>query len=711
MSLEALPTDDVDAGEAFARRTRLLLADPTAESRTALRRLLERLDGPTAEVHEVTTVAGLRRAWSGERFDVHLVDHRLAAGAGADALVLPSDAPHPVVIVLGDGEDRSDEAMQAVATAYLTRGAGLTAATLGRTIAVGLRRAADQHALSTRAHRLVKAQALAGVGSWEWDVARDEITWSEQLFRNFGLEPGSAAPNFEGYTRMLHPDDREAAIAVIQRSMQSGEPYRLEHRVVWPDGQVRMLRCTGEVLTDDAGRPVLLRGTAQLASGAAASALTDATPEHVRAAFDEAPIGMALITREGGFLQVNASLCALAGRGREDLLRAELPAIVHADDAAESRTQLAGLADGLTDQCSFEARLVGTDGMPTWTHVTAARIGGGRVDAAVILAHVVDIAVRREREQHWRDLADRDPLTGVPNRRAWDMQLARTMARTRADGGTLAIALLDLNAFKTLNDRHGHEAGDLLLKASAAAWQSELRGSDTIARLGGDEFAILLEHCGSLDVETIGQRLRRATPHQAGAAVGIAVWDHSETAEELMRRADAALYADKSGARRARLGEPERVAAVHATGLFGAPAAAELDRITDMASWLLKLPISFVSLVTADELHFAGHTGLPQAIDEHPTVPLAFSFCQHTVTAGRTLIIGDARTDELVAGNPLVEHMKVIAYAGVPLTDADGHILGALCAVDHQPRDWTPQEIATLELLAERVGPCLHPGT
>jgi len=711
MSQVAHPAVDVAAAEASARRVRVLLADPAPGSRTTLRHLLGELEDFTAEVQEIATIADLRHAWSSEQFEVHLIDQRLAADAGVDALMLPTHAPRPVVLVIGDGgDDRMDEALQAVATAYLTRGPALTSAMLDRTITGGLRRAADQHALFEQARRLANAQALAGVGSWEWHVARDEITWSEQLFRNFGLDPQSAAPNFEGYTQLLHPDDRDAAIATIQRAMQSGERYRLEHRVVWPDGQVRMLHCTGEVLTDEDAQPVLLRGTAQLASDIATDEPTDATSERFRAAFDEAPIGMALITRDGGFLQVNRSLCALAGRSRQELLGGELPSIVHGDDATASQAQLAELADGLSDQCSFEARLKGADGADAWTHVTAARIGTSIGDAAVILAHVVDIADRREREQHWRDLADRDPLTGVPNRRAWDVQLADTMARARADDGKLALALLDLNSFKTLNDRHGHEAGDALLKASALAWQGELRGGDTLARLGGDEFAVLLEHCANLDVEAVGERLRLATPHDAGCAVGIAVWDGAETADELVRRADEALYADKSGARRARLGDPERVAAVHATGLFGAPAAAELDRITGMAAWLLKIPISFVSLVTADQLHFAGHSGLPAAVDEHPTVPVAFSFCQHTVTAGRTLLIGDARTNPLVCDNPLVEHMNVIAYAGIPLTDDDGHVLGALCAVDHRPREWTPQEIATLELLAERVTPCLQAG-
>ena len=85
-----------------------------------------------------------------------------------------------------------------------------------------------------------------------------------------------------------------------------------------------------------------------------------------------------------------------------------------------------------------------------------------------------------------------DDLTGLLNRRAWEEELPREMARARRQQHPLCVAMLDLDFFKNYNDERGHQAGDRLLKQSAAAWVAELRASDTLARYGGEEFTVVL---------------------------------------------------------------------------------------------------------------------------------------------------------------------------------------------------------------------------
>ena len=85
-----------------------------------------------------------------------------------------------------------------------------------------------------------------------------------------------------------------------------------------------------------------------------------------------------------------------------------------------------------------------------------------------------------------------DDLTGLPNRRAWEEELPREMARARRDSQKLSVAMLDLDRFKLFNDRYGHQAGDRLLKQAASAWGSQLRSTDVLARYGGEEFALAL---------------------------------------------------------------------------------------------------------------------------------------------------------------------------------------------------------------------------
>ena len=107
---------------------------------------------------------------------------------------------------------------------------------------------------------------------------------------------------------------------------------------------------------------------------------------------------------------------------------------------------------------------------------------------AAITIHRTDLLARLQ------STARTDPLTGLPNRRVWDEDLEREIARARRHGGSLCLAMLDLDRFKAFNDEYGHQAGDQLLAATAAAWRPALRATDTIARYGGEEFAVLLPH-------------------------------------------------------------------------------------------------------------------------------------------------------------------------------------------------------------------------
>jgi PAS domain S-box-containing protein len=122
---------------------------------------------------------------------------------------------------------------------------------------------AAEAALRASERQLQQAQKLAHVGSWQWDVASDRVTWSDELYRIFGHEPGAIEVDYERYAAHLHPEDREAIGRTVQRALETGEGYELNHRTVRPDGAVRWIHSFGEVVRDEAGTIVALRGTAQ----------------------------------------------------------------------------------------------------------------------------------------------------------------------------------------------------------------------------------------------------------------------------------------------------------------------------------------------------------------------------------------------------------------------------------------------------------------
>jgi diguanylate cyclase (GGDEF)-like protein len=146
-------------------------------------------------------------------------------------------------------------------------------------------------------------------------------------------------------------------------------------------------------------------------------------------------------------------------------------------------------------------------------------------------------------------LAHNDALTGVPNRRAWDLELARRLANSRNSGQPVVVGLLDLDHFKWFNDRYGHQAGDRLLKEAAAAWRANLRAEDLLARYGGEEFGVCFTGLSAHAAATQLQRLQKLTPLGQTFSAGVARWTGDEAPERLVGRADHALYQAKNDGR------------------------------------------------------------------------------------------------------------------------------------------------------------------
>ena len=146
-------------------------------------------------------------------------------------------------------------------------------------------------------------------------------------------------------------------------------------------------------------------------------------------------------------------------------------------------------------------------------------------------------------------LALTDALTGLANWRAWQESLDREIARAKRNGQPLCVAMLDLDRFKDFNDTHGHQAGDQLLREIARIWKAELRATDILARYGGEEFSVAF-HATPLPVAAkVLARVRAGVPRRQTCSAGLAEFDGSETAQELLGRADAALYEAKAQGR------------------------------------------------------------------------------------------------------------------------------------------------------------------
>lgn len=189
-------------------------------------------------------------------------------------------------------------------------------------------------------------------------------------------------------------------------------------------------------------------------------------------------------------------------------------------------------------------------GSPRYTSVDWGRATMWTIGALLIGVTVqrLVLTVRRQRAE-LEELALTDSLTGLPNHRAWQQALERALSTARRRGEPLALAMIDLDHLKAVNDTRGHEAGSAAIRACGAAWQAATRAGDILARFGGDEFGLILGGTTEQEALLAAERIRNATPGELTCSVGVALWDGRERASELFIRADRALYEAKGSGR------------------------------------------------------------------------------------------------------------------------------------------------------------------
>ncbi|RJG05731.1 EAL domain-containing protein [Noviherbaspirillum cavernae] len=240
----------------------------------------------------------------------------------------------------------------------------------------------------------------------------------------------------------------------------------------------------------------------------------------------------------------------------------DLLSLIHPEDLSRVQAERDAYLQGKTSSSSCEYRIRRKDGSWKWVHTRGVLVEKSATGEPLRVAGITsDITERKESEERIWHLANFDTLTGLPNRRLFRDRLTQEVmnAHRQQTRQQTAIALLfiDLDGFKQVNDLFGHDAGDMLLFHAAQRIRQCVRDTDTVARLGGDEFTIILSGLHSTDhVELVAQKVidALALPFAIGSekafvsgSIGIAVYpDDADTPEELIRKADQAMYAAKS---------------------------------------------------------------------------------------------------------------------------------------------------------------------
>jgi len=355
-----------------------------------------------------------------------------------------------------------------------------------------------------------------------------------------------------------------------------------------------------------------------------------------------------------------------------------------------------GLASAVWFPVVHDGRSVGV--LAVGWDTLRADLGARTLRLLDLLATEAAIAIDRTRLiAELEATARTDALTGVANRRTWDERLPEELARARRTGEPLCVAVLDLDRFKLYNDTNGHQAGDQLLRSAAAAWRDELRTTDVLARYGGEEFTVALPACGVPAAMDVLERLRERIPLGQTASVGIALWDGLETAEQLVSRADAALYRAKRRGRDQIVLAPDPAPA-------GATAQTQILRT---ARRMLGMDVAFLSELRDDRLVLRDLDGDAEphgyAVDGGGAAE--GSYCAR-VLDGRldSGLVADARSHPVTRDLASTEAEKIGAYIGAPIRASDGRWLGMLCGVSLDPRpDLSSEDEALLADLAQLV--------
>ncbi len=280
--------------------------------------------------------------------------------------------------------------------------------------------------------------------------------------------------------------------------------------------------------------------------------------ERFRTAFDYATIGMALVSPEGRWLQVNRSLCDIIGYSEEELLTSDIQTVTHPQDLGDLLVQQSRLLNGTLPGYQTEKRYIHKLGHEVWSQLSVSRVRDPETQLVRFIFQIQDITDRKRAEARLVHDAFHDGLTGLPNRALFIDHLKLAVARRRRKEYALfSVLFLDLDRFKVVNDSLGHLVGDQLLIAVASKLQTCLRPGDTIARLGGDEFTILLEDIKSnSEAVFVAERIQRELTQPlelegrtvfASASIGIAPSTTGyERPEDILRDADTAMYYAKS---------------------------------------------------------------------------------------------------------------------------------------------------------------------
>lgn len=405
----------------------------------------------------------------------------------------------------------------------------------------------------------------SGAGVWDWDVTNNTVVFSDKLLAMLGYVPGEIIGKMENWLKLIHPQDIERVTADINRMLSGEKPeYRNEHRILSKDGSWKWVLGSATVgERDTEGNPIRVIGTkTDISWRKQAELALRQSEERFRNAFDTAAIGMAIVGLDGRWLEVNNALCRMLGYSEEELIDKTFVDVTHPDDLDLDLEYVQQLLNGDLEHYQLEKRYFHKTGDVIFVLLSVSLVRNEKGEVIHFVSQIEDVTARKSESDRIRQMAYHDTLTGLPNRRLIDERVNHSLAHAKRVGYPIALLFIDVDHFKQINDTHGHDVGDEILKSVADRMAHCIRQTDTLSRVGGDEFVILLTEIKKPEyAKLIAEQILKAVSQplhvhthdfRITLSIGVAIYHdgaETETVSELTKKADLALYEVKSAGR------------------------------------------------------------------------------------------------------------------------------------------------------------------
>lgn len=463
-----------------------------------------------------------------------------------------------VTVVIGPGVDERMAPVREQQRQMLMLAAAATLLLLGLAWQL-LRSIRDREAtraeLTEKEERLSLATRYNGVGIFDWNIQTNKLVWDDSMFALYHVDRTGFQGTDASWRNALHTDDRDRTVAELKAAVAGIKPFDTEFRVVWPGGEVRYVKAMAKVFRAPDGTPLRMLGTNIDVTN---RKLDEDKLRLSASVLRSVREGIAITDAAGKIIEVNAAFTALTGYSGTEVLGQTLTFF---RSGRQPNEYFDALWATLRAQGQWRGEIWGRgkNGESYAITMTASEVRDSEGNVRNYVGVCSDITLHKQLQQDLERRAHHDALTLLPNRVLLADRLNQALVDAQRDHKMVAVAFLDLDGFKAVNDRYGHDVGDELLIALALRMKAALREGDTLARLGGDEFVAVLPSIEDKnDFHAAVSRLLAAAAEpvvigaltvQVSASIGVCVYPRDASqADELLGKADEAMYqAKKAG--------------------------------------------------------------------------------------------------------------------------------------------------------------------